>query len=152
MQGVRNPALTVEQLDMAFGDHPDVLPYEPHPEDEHLIWWRINTPVGCDFNEWPELSRKRKTIAPCNGQIFLQRHLKNFGKNKRYSTTHHSATLLFNIIWLRFGTRITFAVGEAIGDPTIPMKVLAGLGSVTLLNLHLAQNISGKVRKLRNFD
>ena len=32
MQGVRNPAVTVEQLDLAFfGDHPDVPPYGPDP-------------------------------------------------------------------------------------------------------------------------
>jgi len=35
MQGVRNPAVTVEQLDMAFfGDHPDVPPYVEHPDDQ----------------------------------------------------------------------------------------------------------------------
>ena len=35
MQGVRSPAVTVEQLDLAFfGDHPDVPPYSPHPDDE----------------------------------------------------------------------------------------------------------------------
>ena len=40
MQGVRNPGVTVEQLDMAFfGDHPDVPPYVAHPDDEkpHLV-------------------------------------------------------------------------------------------------------------------
>src|SRR5215218_3856361 len=35
MQGVRSPAVTVDQLDLAFfGDHPDVPPYEEHPLDD----------------------------------------------------------------------------------------------------------------------
>ena len=35
MQAVRNPAVTIEQLDTAFfGDHPDVPAYTPHPDDE----------------------------------------------------------------------------------------------------------------------
>ena len=35
MQAVRNPAITVDQLDLAiFGDQPDSPKYEPHPEDE----------------------------------------------------------------------------------------------------------------------
>ena len=40
MQGVRNPAATVEVLDTAFfGDHPDVPPYVAHPDDDkpHLV-------------------------------------------------------------------------------------------------------------------
>ena len=68
MQGVRNPAVTVEQLDLAFfGDHPDVPPYEEHPLDErpdlvpkiveHLGWVMSTT-------SWPEFDEeKRATIA-----------------------------------------------------------------------------------------
>src|SRR6476659_1816866 len=59
MQGVRSPAVTVEQLDLAFfGDHPDVPPYTPHPADErpelepgimqHVGWVLTAT-------AWPEL-------------------------------------------------------------------------------------------------
>ncbi|GIS55671.1 MAG: hypothetical protein Ct9H90mP30_3560 [Actinomycetota bacterium] len=34
MQGVRNPAFTIEGLDLAFfGDHPDVPAYVEHPDD-----------------------------------------------------------------------------------------------------------------------
>ncbi len=34
MQGVRNPAVTIEGLDLAFfGDHPDVPAYVEHPDD-----------------------------------------------------------------------------------------------------------------------
>jgi pyruvate,water dikinase len=35
MQGARDPAASVEVLDQAFfGDHPDVPPYIPHPDDD----------------------------------------------------------------------------------------------------------------------
>jgi ribosomal protein L24 len=68
MQGVRSPAVTVEQLDLAFfGDHPDVPPYTEHPDDvrddlvpaigEHLAWVMTAT-------EWPEIDDERDaTIA-----------------------------------------------------------------------------------------
>ena len=68
MLGVRSPAVTVEQLDLAFfGDHPDVPPYEVHPLDErpdltatmteHLAWVLTTT----TFPEWDD--EKRDTIA-----------------------------------------------------------------------------------------
>ena len=63
LQGVRNPILTVEQLDLAFfGDHPDVPPYVEHPLDArpdleagimaHLGWVMSTT-------EWPEIDEEK---------------------------------------------------------------------------------------------
>ena len=67
MQGIRNPALTVEQLDMAFfGDHPDVPPYEPHPDDERPdLVDEINAHTGwiMTLNEWPELDQGREAVS-----------------------------------------------------------------------------------------
>ena len=75
MQGVRSPAVTVEQLDTAFfGDHPDVPPYTPHPDDEkphllpkaveHLGWIMTRS-------SWPELIDDQAAVdrfrdARCN--------------------------------------------------------------------------------------
>ena len=59
LQGVRNPGVTVEQLDMAFfGDHPDVPPYVAHPDDDkpHLVEKiEANTAWVMTASTWPEL-------------------------------------------------------------------------------------------------
>jgi len=63
MQGVRNPAVTVEQLDLAFfGNHPDVPPYVAHPDDEkpHLVpKIEAHTAWVLSATEWPELHEDR---------------------------------------------------------------------------------------------
>ena len=67
MQGVRNPAVTVEQLDLAFfGADPNVPPYTTHPDDEqpeytdrilaHLGWVMTAT-------EWPEIDAHRAAAS-----------------------------------------------------------------------------------------
>ena len=63
MQAVRNPAITVDQLDLAiFGEQPDTPPYTPHPDDEkpHL---RPIADTHMQFvltaTEWPELIEER---------------------------------------------------------------------------------------------
>ena len=67
MQAVRNPAITVEQLDLAFfGERPDTPPYAPHPDDDkpHL------QPVAdahmafvVSASEWPELLEEKALAA-----------------------------------------------------------------------------------------
>ena len=67
MQGVRNPAVTVEQLDLAFfGDHPDVPPYVADPRDERPdltpkilahLGWLMST------SSWPSRRRLDPTRA-----------------------------------------------------------------------------------------
>ena len=63
MQGVRNPGVTVEQLDMAFfGDHPDVPPYVPHPDDEkpHLVEKiEANIAFVMAAHTWPEIDEDK---------------------------------------------------------------------------------------------
>jgi len=81
MQGVRNPAVTVEQLDLAFfGDHPDVPPYVEHPDDQkphltplieqHLGWIMTRT-------EWPGLQ------PALHGIEFVGRRARHLGRNRR---------------------------------------------------------------------
>ena len=62
---------------------------------------------------------------------------------------HHSGCTLHCLTSSGSGLApgLLFAVGEAIGDPTIPMKVLAGLGSVDSAEpSFVLWNISRKVR------
>ncbi|MGI9031291.1 MAG: PEP-utilizing enzyme [Ilumatobacteraceae bacterium] len=139
MQGVRNPAVTVAQLDLAFfGDHPEVPPYEEHPLDdrpdlvpgitEYLGWVMTTT-------SWPEFDdEKRETI-----QLRVKRpDLASISDAELVAyarTTQPMLQKLFESHTITSSASgvapgILFAVGQAIGDPTIPMKLLAGIGDV----------------------
>lgn len=139
MQAVRNPAVTVEQLDMAFfGDHPDVPPYTPHPDDEkpHL------QPVAdahmnfvLTSTEWPQLIQDKQQVAD------LRAHRPDLGSESDQALLDRAMSILPLLVDL--GNRhliassssgiapgMLAAVGEAVGDGTIPMRLLAGLGDV----------------------
>jgi pyruvate,water dikinase len=139
MQGVRNPVVTVEQLDKAFfGDHPDVPPYVAHPDDEkphlqpkieqHLGWIMTRS-------TWPELlddrddvdrfRDERPDLAALSDQELLGRARATLpmlihGFDQHYMSSSSSGV----------APGILGVVGEAIGDPTIPMRLVAGLGDV----------------------
>ena len=139
MQGVRSPAVTVEQLDLAFfGDHPDVPPYDEHPADvrddlvpaigAHLGWVMSTT-------EWPEIDDERvETIA-------LRADRPDFASMSTTDIVAYVRTLqpklqkLFESHCVSSSSSgiapgILFAIGEAIGDPTVPMKLVGGIGDV----------------------
>ena len=139
MQGVRNPALTVEQLDLAFfGDHPEVPPYTPHPGDErpdlvpkiveHMGWVMTTT-------SWPEIdeekaaTRKLRANRPdlsAMSDADLVRYARSTQPMLRKLFDSHTVSSSSSGI----APGILFAVGAAIGDPTVPMKLVAGIGEV----------------------
>ncbi|MGI9622286.1 MAG: PEP-utilizing enzyme [Acidimicrobiales bacterium] len=138
MQAVRNPAITVEQLDVAICGDLDVPPYEPHPDDEkpHL------QPVAeahmafvLSAVEWPELLVEKEEAAqlrasrPDLGALsdaeLLQRVRDVLPDVGRLSLNQMVAAGSSAI-----APGMLAGVGEAIGDPTIPMRLLAGLGDV----------------------
>ena len=139
MQGVRSPAVTVEQLDLAFfGDHPDVPKYVPHPLDdrpdlvpkivEHLGWVMTTT-------AWPEIDEeKAATIAmratrPDLGAASdaeLLAYARSTQPLLRKLFESHTVSSSSSGI----APGILFAVGQAIGDATVPMKLVAGIGEV----------------------
>jgi rifampicin phosphotransferase len=139
MQGVRNPVVTVEQLDMAFfGEHPEVPPYSAHPDDEkpeytdaimaHLGWVMSS-------NSWPEIDADREAT-------------KKFRAERPDLSTQTDAQLVarlrvcqpllqkgFEVHCVASSSSgiapgILFAIGQAIGDASVPMKMLSGLGEV----------------------
>ena len=139
MQGVRNPTVTIKDLDLAFfGDHPDVPDYEEHPDDvnedltdgilAHMGWVMSAT-------EWPEVDdAKERTIAlrsdrpdlksmPMEAIVEYARSLQPW-LVETYNT-HCVAASSSGIAPGNLG-----AVGEAIGDMTVPMKCITGLGDV----------------------
>ena len=139
MQGVRNPTVTIKDLDLAFfGDHPDVPDYEEHPDDvnedltdgilAHMGWVMSTT-------EWPEVDlAKERTIA-------LRTDRPNLKSMQMADIVEHARSLqpwlveTYNTHCVAASSSgiapgILGAVGEAIGDMTVPMKCITGLGDV----------------------
>ena len=139
MQGVRSPAVTVGQLDLAFfGDHPDVPPYVAHPLDERPdladkalahIGWMLTT------ESWPEIDEhKADTIALragrpdlttlSDGELLARARMTQPLLHQGFH--HHSVTSSASGV----APGILVAIGQAIGDPTMPMVLCAGIGEV----------------------
>ncbi len=139
MQGVRNPAVTIEDLDLAFfGDHPDVPQYEEHPDDinedltdgilAHVGW-------AMTLTEWPEIDEAKEKTTKLRSErpdlssltpeelVERARFLQPF-LIETYNT-HCVAASSSGIAPGLLG-----AVSEAVGDPTMPMRCLTGLGDV----------------------
>jgi len=139
MQGVRSPAVTVEQLDLAFfGDHPEVPPYVPHPLDDrpdllenigaHLGWLMTTT-------EWPEIDQEKLDTIAFRASRPVLAAAADADLVARARSTQPMLQKLFESHAIPssgsgVAPGILFAVGEAIGDPTIPMKLVAGIGNV----------------------
>lgn len=139
MLGVRNPAVTVEQIDMAFfGEHPDVPPYVEQPGDQnpslvekieaHSAWVMSAT-------EWPQLLEDRawaQSLRDSRGDLRvysdaeLVKRARSLKEPLHHLFEHHPLSGASSAI----APAILGAVGEAIGDPTIPMKLLAGVGDI----------------------
>jgi len=139
MQGVRSPAVTVEQLDLAFfGDHPDVPPYRAHPADErpdlvpkiveHMGWVMSTT-------SWPKIDEEKTATRALRANrpdlaaasdAELVAYARTTQPMLRELFDSHTVTSSSSGI----APGILFAVGQAIGDPTVPMKLVAAIGEV----------------------
>jgi phosphohistidine swiveling domain-containing protein len=136
---VRSPLVTVDQLDLAFfGDHPDVPPYVPQPADErpelvpqimqHVGWVMTTT-------SWPDIDEERDdTIAARRSRPDLAT-LTDGDLVARARSMQPTLRQLFESHTLSSSSSgiapgVLGAVGATIGDPTIAMKLLAGMGEV----------------------
>ncbi len=139
MQGVRSPAVTIEQLDLAFfGGHPDVPEYVPHPLDErpdlmedigaHLGWLMTTT-------EWPEIDQEKVDTIALRA---ARPDLASLTDAELVSHARATQPLLQKLFESHaipssgsgVAPGILFAIGEAIGDATVPMKLVSGIGGV----------------------
>ncbi|MEO5899277.1 MAG: PEP-utilizing enzyme [Ilumatobacteraceae bacterium] len=139
MQGVRSPGLTVEQLDLAiFGDHPDVPAYRAHPDDErpelvpgiveHMGWVMSTT-------TWPEIDNEKVATRALRADRPDLAGLSDVELVAMARATQPMLRKLFDSHTVSssssaIGPGILHAIGQAIGDPTIPMKLVAGIGEV----------------------
>lgn len=139
IQGVRSPAVTVEQLDLAvFGNHPDVPPYVAHPDDdqphlvpkimEHLAWVMSTT-------AWPKIDDERATTTALAAARPDLSQLDDGALVDRARSTQPLLQVLFDSHTVTsassaIGPGIMAAIAQAVGDETIPMKLCAGIGHV----------------------
>ena len=139
MQGIRSPAITLEQLDLAFfGDHPDVPPHVPHGDDERPdLLEKALRHIGWMFTAqtYPEADAfKQDTIALRAGRPDLT----TLSDNELVARARLTQPMLqtgfrhHGIASSASGVApgILFAIGQAIGDPTMPMTMCAGIGNV----------------------
>lgn len=148
MHGVRNPGVSLEQLEAGLlGAHPDVPPYVPHPGDDrpdlapaiaaHTQWMLTAT-------EWPvldadrdivaELRRKRPTLTSI-GERELVARARGVQAVLRRTFARHAVS--------SFGAAMSpamlAAIGEAIGRSDLPTTLLAGFGDIESARPVLAQ-------------
>jgi pyruvate,water dikinase len=139
MQGVRNPAVTVEQLDLAFfGNHPDVPPYVAHPDDEkpHLVpKIEAHTAWALSATEWPELHEDRIEVNRLRSDrqdltALDDRQLLDRARTTQPLLVHGFSQLTVASSSSGIAPGILGVIGAAIGDSDIPMRLMAGLGDV----------------------
>ena len=139
MQGVRSPIVTVELLDLAFfGDHPGVPPYLPHPDDDRPeLVPRILEQLGwvMTATSWPEIDEEKVQTRALRAARPDLTVLSDAELVALARTHQPMLRKLFESHTVSSGSSgiapgILGAIGEAIGDPTIPMKLVAGIGDV----------------------
>ena len=139
MQAVRNPAITVEQLDLAiFGDQPDSPKYEPHPEDEkpHLQDLAdAHMQFVLTASEWPELNEERKLADKerkerPNLELLSDEELVKRLRDLQPLIENLSRNQMVSAGSSGIAPGMLAAVGEAIGDPSIPVRLLSSLGEI----------------------
>ena len=139
MQAVRNPAVTVEQLDLAFfGDHPDVPKYVAHPDDDQpdyvplvmeRMGWVMSSTTWQEIDDEREMTKAFAANRP-DLSALTDAELVAFARSTQpmLSKLFESHTVSSGSSGIAPG--ILAAIGAAIGDDTIPMKILAGIGEV----------------------
>lgn len=139
MQGVRNPAATVEALDQAFfGDHPDVPPYVAHPDDDkphltanidaHTQW--VMSGVA-----WPELDHDRTEAAELRhsrGDLgsYTDAQLVDRARFVQSKLSHLFSQHVVSGSSAAVAPGLLGVVATAIGEPNLPMTLLSSIGDV----------------------
>lgn len=139
MQAVRNPAITVEQLDTAiFGARDDTPAYEEHPLDDkpHLLpIAEAHQNFVVTAEEWPELLEEKARAADVRAgrpnldalsDAELLQHVRDLTPLVKELTLNQMVAAGSSGI----APGMLAGVAEALGDPTLPMRVLSGLGGV----------------------
>ena len=162
IQGERSPGMSAQLMDDAFfGGHPDIPPYEPHPDDvrpdlEARIQETIDTLMSADSLP-DELEEDRaKAVA-------LRDRRPDLDAATDQELVDHARSISpmideFFEPYMIFGTSSSFAVGilsELCADlePAIPGRLLSGIGNVDSVPPSLAMwDLSRRVRDSPNLS
>jgi rifampicin phosphotransferase len=136
--GVRGPGLTVEMIDLTyFGDHPDVPAYVPEPwhespaNSERIGAWMGHVLTGDlsvlldDQAEADAVRADRPALDRLEDHELIERARAMLPLVRRLFERHLTVTAGASI-----GPGILTAVAEAIGDPTLALKLITSVGDV----------------------
>lgn len=139
MQAVRSPAITVEQLDLAiFGDKADTPPYEPHAEDDKPHLQPIaeaHTQFVLTASEWPELEEERELSVSIRARrpdlsLATDSELLAWARELQPVLASLAENQMVAAGSSGIAPGMLAGVGAAIGDPSIPVRLLSGLGDI----------------------
>ena len=138
--GARVPGLTPEQIDFSiFGEQPGVPPYEAAPTDERpdltarsgaTIQWILTA------DELPELVEEQQLVQRLRDERPDLRHLADadlVARTRELMGTHFRrqfAQHLFVTYAATVPVGIIQSASATLGDPTLAMRLVAGLGGV----------------------
>jgi len=138
MFGIRGPDLTAEMIDFNyFGDHPDVPPYVPEdwhdsPENtakvgawmQHVLTGDLDVLLD-DRAEVNRLRAERPDLSRLTDYELLERARGLLPMVRRLFERHLTVTAGASI-----GPGILVAIAEAMGDPSIALRLITGVGDV----------------------
>jgi pyruvate,water dikinase len=140
IMGVRLPGMTPEMVDVAlFGEQPGVPPYEPHPDDDReekgvsSFEWMIGVMTATDLPDVLEdrdrtvaLREQRPDLSAMTNEELVAYVRRLYADHFRHLFAQH--------LYVSNGTQIPLGiisqVCEALGDPSLAMRLVAGLGDV----------------------
>ncbi|MBK9179009.1 MAG: phosphoenolpyruvate-utilizing protein [Acidimicrobiales bacterium] len=137
--GVRAPGMSPELIDATyFGDHPDVPPYVPRPDDEkpeatarvaETLAWVLTADdlpeLRDDRSQGDRARIERPDLARLTDVELVQRARGFVPLVRRLFERHLRVTAAASI-----GPGALAAVAAAVGDPTLPVRLVAGIGDV----------------------
>ncbi|MEL6893893.1 MAG: PEP-utilizing enzyme [Actinomycetota bacterium] len=136
--GVRGPNLSAEMIDFTyFGDHPDVPPYVPEPWHEHpdatakIGAWMTEVLTGDlevllhDQAEADRARDERPDLTRLSDHELVARARSFLPAIRRLFERHIIVTAGTSI-----GSGTINAICEAVGDPTLGLKLISGVGDV----------------------
>ena len=136
--GVRGPNLSAELIDFTyFGDHPDVPPYVPEPWHEseantaRLGAWMervLTEPLDellADQAEANEIRASRPDLRGLTDHELIERARSMHPVIRRLFERHLTVTAGASI-----GPGILAAIAEAVGDPSLALTLITGVGDV----------------------
>lgn len=167
ISGVRVPGMTPEMIDLAlFGAQPGIPPYEPQPGDDDperataAFEWLIWIMTATDLPELAEeealtkrLRDQRPDVAAMDDAALVAYVRSLYDAHFRRLFGQH----IFVSTAVQIPLGIITQVCEAVGDPSLAMRLLAGLGDVesaapSFAMWHLGRRVARSATLTAEFD